>query len=344
MSFDRVSMFFLVIFLIFTGSTSEIQAEERLWTSRSGATIQAAFVSESSGQVVLKRGDGELLRIELSQLSPEDQSHILSLEGGIGTGRPGAPVLDRPKAGMDDSRSSLSGGAPSGNKAFLSMVERPLYRLAVDRNGIISLALLKDGNVVGPPIKFGELFVNYQRSGRGSRKAREFVKVTVADSPSKNSDSIALRYDYEQGITVDLEITTAENLATISARLSQPAAVQDPTRIALRTTIPTTAKFPVTMEEGARKATVEGWALKLDRPKGVGESFTFWDSYPTSLGEAKAASISGAFAPYELKITGGDAKNPFRVVHYEGMPLYQGLQLLIDTERAGKAIVTAIQF
>ncbi len=47
--------------------------EVRTWTSASGKTIEAAFVENNFGQVVLQKPDGEKIMINLNQLSSADQ-------------------------------------------------------------------------------------------------------------------------------------------------------------------------------------------------------------------------------------------------------------------------------
>ncbi len=50
--------------------------EMRTWTSASGATIEAAWVSQQADVVILQKADGEKLRIRLQQLSPADQRFL----------------------------------------------------------------------------------------------------------------------------------------------------------------------------------------------------------------------------------------------------------------------------
>ena len=50
--------------------------EVRTWTSASGKTIEAAFVEQKSGQVMLRKADGEMIKINLNQLSSADQIFV----------------------------------------------------------------------------------------------------------------------------------------------------------------------------------------------------------------------------------------------------------------------------
>ena len=50
--------------------------EVRTWTSASGKTIEAAFVENNFGQVILQKADGEKLKINLNQLSSADQIFV----------------------------------------------------------------------------------------------------------------------------------------------------------------------------------------------------------------------------------------------------------------------------
>ena len=50
--------------------------EVRTWTSASGKTIEASFVEQKSGQVVLQLPGGEKTKINLNQLSGADQIYV----------------------------------------------------------------------------------------------------------------------------------------------------------------------------------------------------------------------------------------------------------------------------
>jgi nucleoredoxin len=50
--------------------------EVRTWTSASGKTIEAAFVEQKYGQVVLQPPAGERIKINLNQLSSTDQIYV----------------------------------------------------------------------------------------------------------------------------------------------------------------------------------------------------------------------------------------------------------------------------
>lgn len=56
----------------------------RTWTSASGKTIEASFVEQKSGQVILQLPGGEKTKINLNQLSSADQIYV------GGQGRPAA--------------------------------------------------------------------------------------------------------------------------------------------------------------------------------------------------------------------------------------------------------------
>lgn len=51
-------------------------AEARLWTSQRGSTVDAELVRTEGDMVILRKADGNLLRIRISDLIPADQAHI----------------------------------------------------------------------------------------------------------------------------------------------------------------------------------------------------------------------------------------------------------------------------
>jgi hypothetical protein len=51
----------------------------RTWTSSVGSTLEAQFYSYESGDLTLMRPDGSLVKLELKQLSDEDQKHVRDL-------------------------------------------------------------------------------------------------------------------------------------------------------------------------------------------------------------------------------------------------------------------------
>ena len=84
----------IVLFCVLGGFPLAGAQEVRTWTSASGKTLEAAFVENRFGQVILRKADGEQIRINLNQLSSADQIFVGS-QGRIG-GSAGA----RPGAGM----------------------------------------------------------------------------------------------------------------------------------------------------------------------------------------------------------------------------------------------------
>ena len=65
---------FLILCLIAT-----CNAELRTWTAVNGKEVEAAFVSNSDGQVSLKMKTGKVFRVPLDKLSKEDQDFIASI-------------------------------------------------------------------------------------------------------------------------------------------------------------------------------------------------------------------------------------------------------------------------
>ena len=53
-----------------------LAADARTWTSASGKQLEAEFVSQADGSVILKSPQGEKFVIPLAKLSPEDQEYI----------------------------------------------------------------------------------------------------------------------------------------------------------------------------------------------------------------------------------------------------------------------------
>ncbi len=63
-----------------------VSAQEiRTWTSARGATMEAAFVENRFGQVILQKADGEKIKISLNQLSGADQIYVGSHGKADGT-------------------------------------------------------------------------------------------------------------------------------------------------------------------------------------------------------------------------------------------------------------------
>lgn len=67
-------------------------ANFRVWSSRTGAKVEAEFVQNILDSVTLRKRDGNLVRIALPQLSPEDQALVRQLTGLV------APVRSRSRA------------------------------------------------------------------------------------------------------------------------------------------------------------------------------------------------------------------------------------------------------
>ena len=53
-------------------------AEGRMWTARSGSTVEAEWAGEEAGTVRLRKADGKVVGIALSALSEADQAYVRS--------------------------------------------------------------------------------------------------------------------------------------------------------------------------------------------------------------------------------------------------------------------------
>ncbi len=52
------------------------RAEVRTWTSTTGSTVEAEFVRSDGRTVVLRSGDGQMIQIGLTALSPDDRTYV----------------------------------------------------------------------------------------------------------------------------------------------------------------------------------------------------------------------------------------------------------------------------
>ena len=71
--------------------------EMRVWTSASGKTLEASFVEQKFGQVILQPPAGDRIRINLNQLSGADQIYVGS------QGQPAAAAVPAPAGAGGDS-------------------------------------------------------------------------------------------------------------------------------------------------------------------------------------------------------------------------------------------------
>jgi len=76
----------LPLLICLAASFCACPASGRVWTSTSGATVEADFVKEEYGYVVLERADGGRIKIQSAYLVEEDREHIRKLKSGQGGG------------------------------------------------------------------------------------------------------------------------------------------------------------------------------------------------------------------------------------------------------------------
>lgn len=74
-------------------------AQARTWTSVSGAKVEADFISVQAGMVVLKKSEGQQLKIGLNLLSKEDQEYVRSQAGADSGSAAAAPAVNVASAG-----------------------------------------------------------------------------------------------------------------------------------------------------------------------------------------------------------------------------------------------------
>ena len=94
--------------ILWTGETF------RVWTSLAGAQVEAEFVQNVLDTVLLRKRDGNLVRISIAQLKPEDQALVRQLSGhaapALVRSRARATGVDRETADSTGLRIGRSGG------------------------------------------------------------------------------------------------------------------------------------------------------------------------------------------------------------------------------------------
>lgn len=77
-----------IVLGVMSASATCVRAESgasdaRIWTSKRGATVEAAFVKSEHGSVILRKPDGELITIKESALSEDDRAYIADFQRKI---------------------------------------------------------------------------------------------------------------------------------------------------------------------------------------------------------------------------------------------------------------------
>ncbi|MGL6194293.1 MAG: SHD1 domain-containing protein [Thermoguttaceae bacterium] len=86
---QKVNFSLLVIFIALFVAINKGVSETRVWTDKSGRKLTAELVESSDTEVKLKRANGAVATVKISQLSPEDQDFLKqnagnSIENNIG--------------------------------------------------------------------------------------------------------------------------------------------------------------------------------------------------------------------------------------------------------------------
>lgn len=92
-----------------------MSADARTWTSVSGATVEADFVGLQGSMVVLKKPEGQQLKIGLALLSKEDQDFARQQGGGSGSAGDAAPATTTPAVAV---AAAPHAGAPAAAAAL----------------------------------------------------------------------------------------------------------------------------------------------------------------------------------------------------------------------------------
>lgn len=107
--------------LVVLALAGAMSADARTWTSVSGATVEADFVGLQGSMVVLKKPEGQQLKIGLALLSKEDQDFARQQAGGDATSAVATPSIataSAPHAGAPAAAAALANrnaGIRTGN-------------------------------------------------------------------------------------------------------------------------------------------------------------------------------------------------------------------------------------
>lgn len=189
------------------------RSDGRTWTSKSGATVEADFVKEEFGYVVLERADGGRIKIQSAYLVEEDREHIRDLKSGQGEGekqlseeeianlfgvRPGntdgaskAVAGDAGDGGQAGAPPAEGAGGESVQKSFLDRVEYA-EALKITREEFKGINLEHPDKPLFIGLQYGPrsedvLFVAFDRESAADLPRTAFVYDAGAEGGIKNA-------------------------------------------------------------------------------------------------------------------------------------------------------------
>lgn len=184
----------------------------RVWTSTSGATVEADFIKEEWGYAVLEREDGSRIKIETKYLVPEDREHIRSrntageagekqlseeeIAGifGVQAGREGGQIEQVGKDEEDGRKQAEPGGGPKEGEREKSFLDKLRYAKAIKikREDFKGLDLKHPDNASFIALQYGPgakdvLFLAFDREDREDLPKEACVYDAAAENTLRNS-------------------------------------------------------------------------------------------------------------------------------------------------------------
>lgn len=309
--------------------TADDPAAMRVWTSRSGATLEASFVESKYGKALLKREDGSSMSISLRNLSAADQAFIKKLKakkkgtGSITKPKPNElPVfVDGPGDGLHTLYEGKEYDLTFGNCPHHGNRERNRPRIIIYPK--------KNGERVGTHVS---CWLTCRHMVKPRSKHRFITQIECSEKPTvtREPHEIRIEGEYDDTIRFDVTMTIAESSFSIEGTAREIKRDSDYSRFGYKIVVPQTHEEPKTKAEiAALKALLKGWSVKLRTYRDKPLTYEYTDSVHGV--RANEADIKGPWEDIELNLEvedsrseNGSATNAGKFHIYSGMPPYVG--------------------
>lgn len=188
---NKILFAFAIFIITFEyDNTTAFAQDSRIWTSKSGATIEASVINIQGNDVVLRKLDGVTVKIDRSGLSPQDNEYLQSLS--LGKSEVGGKI----STGIGI---KLSGNNLYCNCSYTISTELPRIKQPI----IMTAALVKRGNTSlfrykGPPEsqnQYGATEKEFMDSVFQSKKRMIVDATTVQYNKIRNEKIKTFRVD-----------------------------------------------------------------------------------------------------------------------------------------------------
>lgn len=302
---------------------AEKEAQPRTWTSITGASIEAAFVSEGGGRVILRKEDGTEMTILLHRLSQADRDWIAETRSA-----------SEPQAEEEGASPSLLPVFTSGPwRNYNAVYQHAHFDALLRKDAVLFVHLKEKGERFGQPItlRMNPYYVA-ERPRRG-QVGRPIETISNPPQPTTSPKQIVINGMLKDSVEFELVYDFSGNTISAWGWCRDPRDIELPTTYRLWLQFPKTHDIPDLMPLSEQEELLAGHSVKVYPYEGRVTEYPYFGTARMTGIVRETITQGPVYRSRVIKVRGPDPRRaPVRPWIYAGYSPWQGYAMHLTKE------------